>query len=361
MGTLSGGDVARRRRTDVDSLKRQLSGDLDWIVMKAIDKDQQQRYASASEFAADIDRYLKDEPVLASRPSTGYRIHKFVARHKGPVAATVAILMALIAGIVTTAWQAHVAQKEKLEAIRETRRVNENSELALARALAAEGALLANENGPKDELATLLGIESIRRKPLLESNMLLNGLVAILPQEHHDLQPPIPTGISARIAFSPDGKLMAVTHAKDVRIFDASNWRELWRFKNEQTVRDIQFNSDSRSLAVLSTSTGSPSLFVSPDHGSAIVLDVNTGSKLSQFAFHNRYPRAISLNSQRILGESSVDYTLGVFETKTGVELTRLKADLLIAFYGSLFSSDNRQIAVVGASRSQKKSLGPRF
>jgi len=94
--------VARNRHTDPAALMRQLRGDLDWIVMRAVEKDPTRRYASASEFASDIARHLRHEPVLASPPSTVYRIGKFVRRHKTGVAAGVFVLAALLAGIAGT-------------------------------------------------------------------------------------------------------------------------------------------------------------------------------------------------------------------------------------------------------------------
>ena len=95
--------VAESRHTDALSLRRQLKGDLDWIVLKAMEKERARRYASASELAADIRRYLRNEPVLAGPPSRAYRIRKFVARHKAGVAAAAAILVALVLGIARRA------------------------------------------------------------------------------------------------------------------------------------------------------------------------------------------------------------------------------------------------------------------
>ena len=111
--------LALQRSTNPGQLKRDLSGDLDSIVMKAIDKDRHCRYASASEFAADIERYLRSEPVLAGPPGAAYRMRKFVVRHKRPVAAAAAVVLALIAGIITTAWQARVAGQQRAVAISE--------------------------------------------------------------------------------------------------------------------------------------------------------------------------------------------------------------------------------------------------
>ena len=88
-------ESAGRRRTDPSSLERQLRGDLDWITMKSLEKDRVRRYGSPNELAADINRYLQDEPVMASPPSATYRMGKFVRRHKVGVtfAATVTGLL----------------------------------------------------------------------------------------------------------------------------------------------------------------------------------------------------------------------------------------------------------------------------
>jgi serine/threonine protein kinase len=90
--------VAQRRQTDVQSLVRVLRHDLDWITMRAIEKDPERRYASASELAADITRYLGDEPVSAGPPALGYRIRKFIRRHRIGVVAGLAITVALVLG-----------------------------------------------------------------------------------------------------------------------------------------------------------------------------------------------------------------------------------------------------------------------
>lgn len=90
--------VARNRRTDVRALRRELRGDLDWIVMKAMEKDRTRRYAAASELAADLRRYLGGDAVLARPPSAGYRIRKLARRHRGALAAGMALLISLVVG-----------------------------------------------------------------------------------------------------------------------------------------------------------------------------------------------------------------------------------------------------------------------
>jgi serine/threonine protein kinase/tetratricopeptide (TPR) repeat protein len=90
--------VARNRRTDVRTLRRELRGDLDWIVMKAMEKDRTRRYDAASQFAADLRRFLDAEPVSARPPSAGYRLRKFARRHRGALAAGVVLVLALVGG-----------------------------------------------------------------------------------------------------------------------------------------------------------------------------------------------------------------------------------------------------------------------
>ena len=96
----AGTEVAKRRRTSLTSLRKQLRGELDWITMKALEKDRTRRYTSTAEFGADIKRYLTHQPVLASPPSTAYRARKFVQRHRLGVAAALAVILALVAGAI---------------------------------------------------------------------------------------------------------------------------------------------------------------------------------------------------------------------------------------------------------------------
>ncbi len=101
-GAAAAAVAAKAFRSDAPSLARDLRGDLDWIVLRALEKDRTRRYASVSELAADIERHLRHEPVLASPPSTPYRVRKFVRRHRMGVTAGVAVGLAFVAGIVGT-------------------------------------------------------------------------------------------------------------------------------------------------------------------------------------------------------------------------------------------------------------------
>ena len=98
--------TSQRRSTDPRRISAALHGELDWIVMKSLEKDRSRRYESASAFATDVQRYLDDEPVLAGPPSTMYKFHKFARKHRAALATAVAIAASLILGTTASAWQA---------------------------------------------------------------------------------------------------------------------------------------------------------------------------------------------------------------------------------------------------------------
>ena len=89
-------DVARQRRTDPTSLRRLLAGDLDWVCMKAMEKDRRRRYETASAMADDIRRHLNHEPILARPPTAAYRLRKFARRNRAAVGAVGGVLFALL-------------------------------------------------------------------------------------------------------------------------------------------------------------------------------------------------------------------------------------------------------------------------
>jgi serine/threonine protein kinase/tetratricopeptide (TPR) repeat protein len=105
--------LAAQRRTEPARLTREVRGELDWIVMKCLEKDRTRRYETANGLARDVERYLRDEPVDACPPSVGYRLHKLVRRHRGPVCAAALVLIALLAGVVGTTWGLIHAQRAR--------------------------------------------------------------------------------------------------------------------------------------------------------------------------------------------------------------------------------------------------------
>ncbi|QEH39098.1 Serine/threonine-protein kinase PknB [Aquisphaera giovannonii] len=102
--------VAAVRATEPARLARLVRGDLDWLVMKALEKDRNRRYETANALARDIQRYLRDDPVEAGPPSAWYRVRKFGRRHRAALAAILAVVLALVVGTAVSVWQAETAR-----------------------------------------------------------------------------------------------------------------------------------------------------------------------------------------------------------------------------------------------------------
>jgi len=92
-----------------------LRRDLDWIVLRALEKERSRRYFSAADLARDIERHLRGEPVEAAPPSLGYKLGKYARRHRAALATVAALLLVLVAATVMSTWQAVRARRaEKL-------------------------------------------------------------------------------------------------------------------------------------------------------------------------------------------------------------------------------------------------------
>ena len=132
--------IAARRGLDPAQLLRILRGDVDWIVLKALAKDRERRYESANGMAADILRYLADEPVAARPPSRGYRLQKFVRRNRRGVVAAGVLLLAVLAGLAGVLWQWREAVHQRGLA-----------EIARAEAVEAQGRAEANYKNAQEQ------------------------------------------------------------------------------------------------------------------------------------------------------------------------------------------------------------------
>jgi serine/threonine protein kinase/tetratricopeptide (TPR) repeat protein len=131
--------VAAARHTEPAKLSRTVRGELDWIVMKCLEKDRARRYDTANGLAADVMHYLANEPVVAGPVSTAYRVQKFVRRNRTAVIVSIAILGLLLAGITGTtigligqARQRRIAEQQRGEAERQATEAQRQAAIAEA-------------------------------------------------------------------------------------------------------------------------------------------------------------------------------------------------------------------------------------
>src|SRR5438445_3776143 len=154
--------VSANRKSEPRRLSQLFRGGLDWIVMKALEKDRSRRYETASSFAADVQRYLADEPVQACPPSAGYKLRKFLRRNKGPVLASSLAALALaltgLGGGAAWLWQRAEKNRGQAEAAREDAdRARDTAE----RALQAEQQAKAGQAEAQRRLAIVLYLHRV--------------------------------------------------------------------------------------------------------------------------------------------------------------------------------------------------------
>jgi serine/threonine protein kinase/tetratricopeptide (TPR) repeat protein len=161
--------LAANRGTEPARLTKLVRGELDWIVMKSLEKDRSRRYETANGFAMDVERYLADEPVAACPPSAGYRLKKFVRRNKGVVLAASLVLLTLLAGIAGTTYgliraedrrveaeEARAAEKDRADGERLAKQAAEAERDAKGKALAAETKARQAEKQARDHALAAL-------------------------------------------------------------------------------------------------------------------------------------------------------------------------------------------------------------
>ncbi|MFN0244116.1 MAG: tetratricopeptide repeat protein [Planctomycetota bacterium] len=215
--------VAARRRVEPKRLGTIVRGELDWIVMKALEKDRARRYDTASGLADDVRRYLTGEAVLAAPPSASYRVRKFVRRHRFGVIAASLVSIALLAGLAGTAWGMLAAQRGRVEAELQTRRADEaRREAELQRADADAQRDAAESARTQTQRVADFQASMLRRVPPFEMGRdLAQDLVARVRSAQAELD--LPDEQRARTVATFEGLLGGISMTDAARrIIDAN-------------------------------------------------------------------------------------------------------------------------------------------
>jgi WD40 repeat protein len=271
LGTLAGEELsttAQRRSLEAPKLISLLRGDLDWIVMKALEKDRARRYETANGLAMDIQRYLNQEAVVARPPSAAYRLQKMVRRNKLAFAAAGAVAGALILGSIGSAWQAVRATRAKEIAIKaqqsealQKQSADEARKVATQKALQAEQEKIAARQNAY--LASMLvaqadwdnnNIAHLRQVLAETRDYPDRGFEWYYWQQLCHLELKTFTGhlasVSA-IAFFPDGKrIVTVSEDHTGKIWDADTGADLFTLKgHRQVLRYVAVSPDGNRIA----------------------------------------------------------------------------------------------------------------
>ena len=230
----------------LSSFNRSLRGDVETIVRKALEKDRDRRYASASELAADIRRHLNDEPIVARPATTLYQLRKFARRHRGFVIGVAVALVALFAAVIASSWWAVVADRAR-DAEVEQRRLADD---AAGRARAGETAMkwLAYRSG-------ITAAQALMQSDPTEARRQLDAL----PVEHRNWEwrylsaqlgtPLVTLDQPAAATWRSDGTpIAAVWRAIGVQIIDLRTREPIRTIPCEAAGRNLRFSHEGESL-----------------------------------------------------------------------------------------------------------------
>jgi WD40 repeat protein len=305
--------TAKRRQTDAPKLVHLVRGDLDWIVMKCLEKDRTRRYETANGLAADLLRHLNNEPVVARPPSNAYRFQKMVRRNTLACAAAAAAALALLLGVVASAWEAErarQAERAATSALRQARAAEKKAVDERSRA----------ESSAKEAKATLSASEFLQGSRALAEGHPSDALAYLARSLSDD---PDNDAASTRLATLLASRSWMVPTVV---------------LQHGQHMKSAQFSADGKRI-----------LTVSGDftNASAQVWDAQSGQLLTRPLQYgsNVYSAQFSTDGKRILTvwAQGRNFTARAWDSQSGHALTE-PLNLGTNVYGAEFSPDGKRI-----------------
>jgi serine/threonine protein kinase/WD40 repeat protein len=363
--------VREEEPTRLGAANRAFRGDIETIVAKALEKDRTRRYASSAELAADIQRYLNNEPIVARRPSASYQLQKFARRNRALVAGTTAVFLVLVTSVIAITLLFAQAIKDRDRAQRaegrskenereaEQARVNERDQRSIAEAarVNADAQTVIAQQALSDAQINLYhGHIQLADREATASNahnsdqLLEEAPITLRNWEWNHLsrrthmEAAVLTGHREAIlamALSPDGKLLRTVSADNtVKVWDLETRRQISTTTFDGTISNAVLGHGGRFFYALVTSQTE---FLSRHQ----FLDLSTGRSLPYSLSRNDRPVALSPNGRRAAALQLRPLLVRCWDTETGVELFEAPVKLAGIASHLIFSPDESMLAVM--------------
>jgi WD40 repeat protein len=378
-----------------------LRGELDWIVMKALEKDRTRRYDSASGLARDIQRHLADEAVEACPPTLGYRVRKFARKNKTALTAAAAFAALLLAGIAVSGWQAIRATRAEEQAIAE----RDDADKARSAEAEQRGVAVAERNTAQDERnnvkaardelrATLYATRAAQMQTAWETDNVARFVEALEQQrpkagetdlrnfewhywnrlyhsELHACQLPLPEKHSYVILgtwFTVSGSRFAAvgptggeTPTTALKVWDLATGKELCSVPcGDRRVSSLHFSHDGKRLAATALTT-----VQAADGGAApmrddraVVWDAVTGAEIVSLSLKGGsiWSQALNADGTRLVHVGNPAFGIRVYDVATGKQVSAFPAPQL-PNKRCTFNPDGSRLLVESVSGSAWKIL----
>ena len=358
--------LAGLRRTDIRTLERRLHGELDWIMLKAMDKDRTRRYQTGYALAEDIQRYLNQEPVLAGPPSATYKLRKFVTRNKGLFISMAAVAAVVILATIISIVMAIKAKKAQHIAEEATKSEVSQRQKAEQAQNAAETLARQQEEDLYFNHITLAHQELKANRPVHALDLLdkcpghlRNWEWFYLQRKSHFQETP-PLEFDARvisIAFSPNGLKLAVFCGNGTLVvrdrvtgiesaYPIQTVTKQFELDSKWGFRQwVAFCPDSEHVAV-----------VGDDHV-VDLISLTSGKVVQRFTGHTDTLKRIACSSDgHLLATSSFDCTVRLWDLLVGSPLRVLKFDCCQTSLA--FTADGKRLIVGGGGYTESFIVG---
>jgi WD40 repeat protein/serine/threonine protein kinase len=330
--------ISRQRGSAPEQLTKLVRGELDWIVMRCLEKNRTRRYETANGLARDVERYLRDEPVEACPPTAGYRLRKFARTHRRLLATAAGFAALLLLGVAASMWQAMRATQAEAAANEQAEQLRRTSYAAVIN--------LAQRAWDKGDVPRVLKLLDQQRPKPGEADLrqfewhYLNRLChsELLTLKGH-------SGRVNSVAFSPDGKCLAGASGTEVKVRDAQTGQELFSLKlkghpgavNDNRLRSsVAFSPDGKRLATWESD-------VAGQVATVTIWDAQTGQELHTLTTGGGGSVAFSPDGKRLASGSKV------WDAQTGQELLNLTN-----FNHLWFSPDGKRLAGFSRDRATR-------